>query len=111
LIDLNVNSLEAGNGYHSVVVGWKRRETVMLWSLDAINSSFGLPSPTHFKIDVERGEMEVLKGARSLLQNKSLKHLLVEVKDDEDRNKVKTFLAEFGWRLSTIDKENLIFVK
>jgi FkbM family methyltransferase len=72
-------------------------------TLDDFLEREGLTGVHFIKIDVEGGEMEVLKGATNLLQNPSLPALLVEVSDlrtaawNYKAKEILSFLREYGY--------------
>lgn len=68
--------------------GAEEKSTVVtgcpLYQLDAFMAGQpDLPSPTHLKIDVDGPEVRILKGAAATLARPSLRHVLVELFDDE----------------------------
>ena len=52
---------------------------ILSFSLDKMIDEWGLPVPNHVKIDVDGLEHKIIKGAKSLLSNKRLKSILVEI--------------------------------
>jgi len=56
-----------------------------------------LPFPTHLKIDVDGPEVKILKGAATTLRNPKLKHILVELFEDEE-TEVTELLSSFGFK-------------
>lgn len=72
-------------------------QRVITYRLDDLISQFGLPTPTHIKLDVDGAEREVLVGAERTLRSDALRSVLVEVGEgDED---VKGLLQEAGLEL------------
>lgn len=69
-------------------------------SIDELVETFGLPAPTHLKIDVDSLEPEIIGGASRLLHRPTLKSLLVEInrKSAEDLQ-IPERLARHGFRL------------
>jgi FkbM family methyltransferase len=55
------------------------RQPVLMFRLDDLVDSFGLPLPNHIKLDVDGGELAVLEGARQTLSSPALQSMLVEV--------------------------------
>jgi FkbM family methyltransferase len=93
---------------------------VMAVSLDDLTERFGLPFPTHIKIDVDGIEDQVVAGASRVLGDERLKSVLIEVfmhKDMADR--VKDAFFRRGMALSNADTvdytpgivQNLIFTR
>jgi FkbM family methyltransferase len=55
------------------------RQPVLLMALDDLVRQFELPTPRLMKIDVDGTELAVLRGARTLLRQTSVEHLLIEI--------------------------------
>jgi len=51
------------------------------YSLDDFINIFGIPPPTHIKLDVDGFELEIIKGAKTALKNPSLKSILIEINE------------------------------
>jgi hypothetical protein len=56
----------------------------MCLRLDDLVQWHGLPFPSHLKIDVDGGELEVLDGARAVLADPRCRGVQVEVVDQDD---------------------------
>lgn len=61
---------------------WHHRQAVQLWRLDDLIQTFGLPQPTHIKLDIDGGESMALAGAPKALAG--AKSLMIEVKPDQE---------------------------
>ncbi|PIP55971.1 MAG: hypothetical protein COX06_00365 [Candidatus Zambryskibacteria bacterium CG22_combo_CG10-13_8_21_14_all_42_17] len=70
-------------------------------SLDLCVQMFSLSKPTMIKIDVDGAEIDLLDGATKILQNSILKHILIEVGDDNKG--IIQVLTNFGFEL--VDQE------
>src|SRR3990167_8461206 len=70
--------------------------------LDTCMKTFSFPLPTMMKIDVDGAEKDVINGARTLLSNPYLKHLLVEIVDELSAELIRD-LANMGFKL--VDQE------
>ena len=66
--------------------------------LDELIKSYGLPLPTHVKLDVDQSELHVLKGASTVLEYKGLRTLLVEM-DQGLETKIFDLLGSYGLSL------------
>jgi FkbM family methyltransferase len=89
---LSLNSVEAGAALHQI--GGDAGEAVeparapahvqgaVTVTVDELHSRFGLPFPTHVKIDVDGLEARVVTGAFETLGDARLKSLLIEIQED-----------------------------
>lgn len=57
------------------------KQGLFIASLDDLASQFGLPVPTHLKIDVDGLEPEIIQGGLKMLANSSLKSILIELNE------------------------------
>lgn len=86
---------EGGNEQAGVVV-----TGCPLYRLDAFMAEQpDLPPPTHLKIDVDGPEVRILKGAAATLARPSLRHILIELFDDE-LEEVTGLLSAHGFKRS-----------
>src|SRR3954452_22972396 len=72
-------------------------QPVLVYRLDELVERFALPGPGHLKIDVDGAELAVLQGAAGLLGSPSLRTVLVELSQREDRA-VDELLTAHGLR-------------
>lgn len=75
--------------------------TVRTVRLDDVAGEDGLPEPDFIKIDVEGGEMNVLEGARGLL-DRARPRLLVGIHGPEMRERCTALLDELGYEWRTL---------
>lgn len=73
---------------------WAHRQAIQLWRLDDLIGAFGLPAPTHLKLDIDGGESAALDGAPEAL--KSVQSMMVELRPDQEEAILKS-LAELGF--------------
>jgi FkbM family methyltransferase len=103
LLQFAYTSVEAGSARHPGILPGQagvRREHVMGFRLDDIRSQFGLPSPTHLKVDVDGSEHLVLEGARETLKSAGLRSLMIETSPrTEVGQAVHAVLENAGYRL------------
>ena len=103
LLSFSLRSSSSGAARHRVggdpSCGGQLSEQVIGVRLDDLVEAFGLPVPTHAKIDVDGGELEVLRGATRTLARSEWRSIIVELDPEEtDRNReIKTLLAEAGF--------------
>jgi hypothetical protein len=108
-VTLKYRSLDPGQSRHDIQPRAPRRgsaptdghyeQPVLSVSLDDLVRSFALPPPTAIKLDVDGGEVEVLKGARHTLTSPGLETLLVEFSGRTETD-VRALLAEAGFQQS-----------
>jgi len=73
-------------------------QPVLSMSLDEIISRFALPTPDYIKLDVDGGELNVLRGAAATLGTPGLRSILIEV-DDSLSDEVIRMLAAHRFEL------------
>ena len=85
---LRLQALQAGSARHALALSdtgdgsrdagvWD--QPVLTYRLDEAIDRFGLPAPNHIKLDVDGGELAVLRGAARTLALPTLRTMLVEV--------------------------------
>ena len=106
MVSFKYRSLEAGQSRHAMRELKQHRsrkdryeQPVFAFRLDDLVTQFGLPAPTHLKLDVDGAEVEVLKGAGRTLRSPGLLSLLVEY-DEQLTEPVTRLLAEAGFEMS-----------
>lgn len=88
-------SVDAGETLHGGLGGaGESAYRLSAWALDAARAQAGIPFPARIKIDVDGGELGVLKGARETLQHCS--GLQVEVRTATEAS-VRVFLEQSGF--------------
>ena len=96
------------------------RQGIMAVSLDDLTGRFGLPFPTHVKVDVDGIEDRIVAGAVNTLRDTRLKTFLIEVYMHKTiADDIKTVFLEAGFTLHNADVidfsdgivQNLIFVR
>ncbi|SDR64028.1 methyltransferase, FkbM family [Rhizobiales bacterium GAS113] len=103
----------AGDGTHTIIPAAGSSIDCSIVTIDDFMKDHDLHSAEIdlLKADVEGAELDVLKGARSLLQN-GAPVLLLEANDIEHDNDLSTYLAQFQYRrMDRLDQRNLIFSK
>lgn len=81
---------------------------VISYRIDDLIEQFRIEPANHMKLDVDGGELEVLKGAENLLSSCHLKTVLIEIDDNlpEDAEAI-SFLESKGFRLSSKHKHSM----
>ena len=80
-------------------------EDVEITSIDELVESGDLPPPTFLKIDVEGGEMAVLRGARKVIERQRPRMLLATHGDEIDAE-CRALLREWNYDMQDIDHES-----
>lgn len=75
-------------------------QTMLTVDLDTLITDYGLPVPSHIKLDVDGPELEILQGARKTLANPALKSVMVELDDKKTRRTIVALLEEAGLSLA-----------
>ncbi|SVB54909.1 uncharacterized protein METZ01_LOCUS207763, partial [marine metagenome] len=73
-------------------------QPMLAMTLDDLVERFGLPAPTHVKIDVDGAERHVLAGATRTLSDVSVRSLMIEI-DVECGDEICQRLNSFGLSL------------
>ncbi len=103
LLTLASSSTVAGAAQHRVSPLIGRSEegsrTIIGIRLDDLVERFGLPVPTHAKIDTDGYEVDVLIGAERTLVRDEWQSIIIELdREDTSRNKqIRTILADAGF--------------
>jgi FkbM family methyltransferase len=105
LTSLDYSTLRAGAASHRVGAPEGHaaglRQTIAAFRLDDLIRTFGLRPPTHLKIDVDGGELDVLRGGSEVLMSGAIRAALVEVDDaNAAGTAVVSLLAEHGYQES-----------
>ncbi len=113
VVCLKYRDVDPGQSRHGIreraprrkdVIDRHYEQSVLTARLDDLVRTYGLPPPTAIKLDVDGGEVEVLKGAVETLRSPSLTTLLVEI-DRELVEPVTGQLADAGFRqVSAVDR-------
>ena len=78
------------------------RQMVYGISLDNLFTEYRLQAPTHLKIDVDGLEPWIIQGAQSLLAEKRLRTILIEINRKSNRDiAIPDILAAKGFQLSS----------
>ena len=78
-------------------------QPVLSMTLDSAISTFSLPAPTHLKIDVDGGEIDVLQGAAQTLATSTLRSILIEI-DESQTEPALAILDRSGFALDRTHK-------
>ena len=62
-------------------------QQVIVESLDDLIEKYDLPFPNYLKIDADESEYEIIKGSKKTLRSPTLKSVLIELIDDDERTK------------------------
>lgn len=81
-----------GDGFSPVLT-----QSVVAFELDGLIDQFGLPEPTHIKIDVDGIEERILLGARATLAAPTVRSLLVEL--DGEPAAIVSMLGDLGFTI------------
>jgi FkbM family methyltransferase len=97
--------LETRTGSGTGYVSETGDEDVEITSIDELVETGALPAPTFLKIDVEGGEMAVLRGARKIIASQRPRMILATHGDDIDAE-CRALLREWNYDMQDIDHES-----
>ncbi len=97
--------LETRTGSGTGYISDSGDEAVEITSIDELVESGALPPPTFLKIDVEGGEMAVLRGARKVIATQRPRMILATHGDEIDAE-CRALLREWNYDMQDIDHES-----
>jgi FkbM family methyltransferase len=89
---LQLHGMESGAALHALgeAVDWRKErfqpkfeQSVMAFALDDFVERFGIPLPSHVKLDVDGNEPKIIAGGRRTLSNPALKSLMIEMNEND----------------------------
>ncbi len=106
---LQIHAITQGGAYNEFISGLETRRAtpepnrISQWQIsttaDELVGSYGLPQPTHIKLDVDGNEPDILCGAQETLANDVCKSVLVEVEDNEQHRDMVKQLLGLGFKV------------
>lgn len=75
------------------------KQQVMVWTLDFVRQIVGFPGPQFVKIDVDGGELAVIKGGQEFFKSADTIGLLIEMRLSDEKE-IVVLLGDMGWRIS-----------
>ena len=97
--------LETRTGSGTGYVSETGDEEIEITSIDELVESGALPPPTFLKIDVEGGEMAVLRGAQKVIESQRPRMILATHGDEIDAE-CRALLTEWNYDMQDIDHES-----
>lgn len=97
--------LETRTGSGTGYISETGDEDVEITSIDQLVESGALPPPTFLKIDVEGGEMAVLRGAKNVI-GKQRPRMILATHGDEIDAECRALLKEWNYEMQDIDHES-----
>ncbi len=97
--------LETRTGSGTGYVSDTGDEEIEITSIDELVESGALPPPTFLKIDVEGGEMAVLRGARKVIESQRPRMILATHGEEIDAE-CRALLREWNYDMQDIDHES-----
>ncbi len=88
------------------------REWTMIYGLDNLIATFGLPKPNHLKLDIDLIQDKVIAGAGETLRNANLKSAMLELNPKMDGTPyVLETMEKLGFRLVKTVRHDNFFVR
>ena len=111
--NFNYKKISSGTSFHTLntLIGQTGEEftpefcqQVINYSLDDLVEQFNFPIPSHVKIDVDGGELNIIEGMQRVLKNAEMKSVLVEITktsdDDKQVMRIMDIFLEAGYQNS-----------
>jgi len=103
-----ISSNEVGSATHAVDHAFSDGEAfypthvqgTLVVSLDDLVNKYGLPFPSHLKIDVDGFEGEVIKGGLDIINDKRLKTILIEIGKGVNKKEIDKTISMAGFKLN-----------
>lgn len=102
LVWLDYHDVRPGAASHKIGEAekvWNHRQRILVLTLDDLIEAFGLPKPTHMKIDIDGGEESALQGMEKTLRSPELVGLMVEM-PIAIQEQIIAYLAERGFAIA-----------
>lgn len=89
---LQLHGLESGAALHALgeAVDWRKQrfaakfeQAVLAFGLDDFIEQFGVPVPSHIKLDVDGNEDRIIRGGKRTFSNPAMKSLLIEINEND----------------------------
>lgn len=92
-----MHSMEGGAEHSADSADPAFSQGVFSATIDDMISKFGFPCPTHIKIDTDGFEEHVIYGAKTVLKNKSVRSILIEVNSANSKERIEKTLTDYGF--------------
>lgn len=106
ICNFNMNSHTVGDSHHTASKNPSSSYFQSLTMTLDTPLSYGLPCPDYMKVDVDGNEMEIIKSADSILSNRKLKGILIEIEfaNHDEASYIIGKLNQHGFReVSRVD--------
>ena len=105
----SMNAFGVDYGHDGRPASFLHQYQVFGFKADDLNAVFGIPQPNYLKIDVDGIEHLIVRGAKRILSNASLKSVLIELNREfgEQHDEVIDTLKECGLKLLSTHPPNL----
>ncbi len=75
-------------------------QRILAVPINSLTEDFQLEPPNHIKLDVDGGELQVLRGAAATLANGSVETVLVDAQDERNSMQLTEYLRQLGFGLA-----------
>jgi len=100
-------SIDPPSVYGLVLEGMENEKRPSFQVLQRSFDELSVGSVDLVKIDVEGAEFLVLEGMRNSLQNRSVKRIMVELHNREDKTRLESIFVPCGYTVEWVDPDHL----
>ena len=110
------NEFTSGNSSHTFGDKIQNKLSYLMCGdkIDNLVSTKTILEPNHIKIDIDGNEKKVIKGMQDTLKLRSMKSILIEVNNDEERDYFNNYFLNLNYKLTgtpTGNNKNYIYSK
>tara|TARA_B100000965_G_scaffold95168_1_gene77687 strand:- start:537 stop:1340 length:804 start_codon:yes stop_codon:yes gene_type:complete len=106
--EFHMRDSEAGHSCHSIdehFGGSAHIETILTASIDFMVEEFGIPAPTHIKLDIDGAEERVIAGGKRTLSSGQVASVYIEFENNEARfDAISRSMEDLGFTRTAVHR-------